>query len=179
MTRVTRRGPRSLAALFVASLGGSILGGSAGCSGSDQPSAVASAVPEPIADHECGACGMIVREEPSPRGQLVHRDGTHVWFCSIADVVAYMGAPSPHGRVEHVWVETLPAEVDPTQNDAAPRPWAEAVQAHYVTGVLRERVMGQAVLVFASEADARAAASRLGGRVTPWTDVVTALGGTP
>jgi nitrous oxide reductase accessory protein NosL len=151
----------------------------AACGGQEQASHGAAAQPEPIADHECGACGMIVREQPSPRGQVVHRDGTHVWLCSLADVVAYAAAPSPHGRVEQVWVETLAADVDPAANEVAQRPWARAAEAHYVLGVERDSVMGTAVLAFASAADASAAAARLGGRAASWDEIVRALGGTP
>jgi copper chaperone NosL len=150
-----------------------------GCSGSGGQAAEAPVTAEPLGDHECGACGMIVREEPSPRAQLVHRDGTHVWFCSMTDVVAYMGAPSPHGAVRAVWVESLDVTVDPAADEVAARPWLRAADASYVLGVTRERVMGQAVLSFASEADATASAARLGGRVATWSEVVVALGGVP
>lgn len=150
-----------------------------GCDAGSETSTSRETQPEPIGDHECGACGMIVREEPSPRAQLVHRDGTHVWFCSIADEVAYASAPSPHGRVETVWVETLPADVDPMTFDASARPWARVESATFVLGVTRERVMGVPVLAFGSNEDARAAATRLGGRVSSWDQVVVALHGTP
>ncbi len=149
------------------------------CGGDEGPGAGATAAPEPIADHDCGACGMIVREQPSPRAQVVHRDGTHVWFCSIADVVAYLGSPSGHGRIEQIWVETLAPDTDPAANDVAERPWTHAGDAAFVLGVERERVMGTAVLAFATRADAEAAAGRLGARAASWDEVVTALGGTP
>ena len=148
-----------------------------GCGGEEAGSRAETAQPEPIADHECGACGMIVREQPSPRGQVVHHDGTHVWLCSLADLVAYSAAPSPHGRVEHQWVETLEADVDLDVNDVAPRPWVQVADARFVLGVERESVMGTAALVFASAADAGSAAARLHGRVVGWDDVVQALGG--
>lgn len=150
-----------------------------GCGGEEGPGAGATAVPEPIADHDCGACGMIVREQPSPRAQIVHRDGTHVWFCSIADVVAYLGAPSPHGRIEQIWVETLPVDADPAANDVAERPWRRAQDAAFVLGVERGSVMGTPVLAYATSADSAAAASRLGGRAVGWDEVVRTLGGSP
>lgn len=152
---------------------------SAGCGGREQEAPGEAAQPEPIADHECGACGMIVREQPSPRGQVVHRDGTHVWLCSLADVVAYAAAPSPHGRVEQIWVETLAVDVDPARDELVERPWARAEGAHFVLGIERESVMGTPVLAFASATDASAAAERLHARVAGWDEVVRALGGSP
>jgi nitrous oxide reductase accessory protein NosL len=148
------------------------------CGGHDPAIPSGPAQPEPIAEHDCAACGMIVREQPSPRGQVVHHDGEHAWFCSIGDLVAYLGAPSPHGRVVEVWVETQPADVDPGANDVSERPWAQAAGAFFVLGIERERVMGAGVLAFASESDARAAAARLGGRMVRWDELVPALGGT-
>ncbi len=164
-------------ALVLLSVSAGVSGGA--CGGEQSASSGAAARPEPIAEHDCASCGMIVREQPSPRGQVVHRDGTHEWFCSIADVVAYVGAPSPHGRIEHVWVETQAVDVDPAANATADLPWMPAADAFFVLGVERERVMGPGVLVFASEADARSAAERLHGRMARWDEVVTALGGTP
>jgi copper chaperone NosL len=151
----------------------------AACGGEERASAGASAHAEPIAEHECGSCGMIVREQPAPRAQVVHRDGTHAWFCSVGDVVAYLGAPSPHGRIEHVWVEVVEADVDLASTDVSEGTWVESTSAHYVLGVARPNVMGTPVLAFASAADAASAASRLGGRPASWSEVVTALGGTP
>lgn len=176
MLRILRRKLRASRAWWA--LGGLMVCVMPSCE--EREAEVASAVvAEPMADHECGACGMIVREEPSPRAQLVHRDGTHVWFCSIADVVAYMGAPSPHGRIQALWVETLDVAVEPSANGVAARPWMRAEEATFVLGVPRERVMGQAVLTFASATDASSAAARLGGSVVAWSDVVVALGGVP
>lgn len=157
----------------------SVAGVALGCGGEGDRSGGSAAQPEPIADHECGACGMIVREQPSPRGQVVHHDGTHVWLCSLADLVAYSSAPSPHGRVEERWVETLAVDVDPAADDVAQRPWARVTDAHFVLGVQRDSVMGTAVLAFASDADAAAAASRLQGRAVAWDEVARALGGAP
>lgn len=149
----------------------------AGCAGAAESSAGALAAPRSIADHECASCGMIVREQPAPRAQVVHRDGTHEWFCSIADLVAYRGSPSPHGRIEHTWVEILPPEVDPAVHDMSEARWVEVERAGFVLGVERNMVMGTPVLSFATEADARAAAERLRGRAASWDETERELGG--
>ena len=54
----------------------------AACSRGGASSAVERAAKDFDGD-ECAACGMIVREQPSPRAQAVHRDGERVYFCSI------------------------------------------------------------------------------------------------
>lgn len=150
-----------------------------GCGARGDTSLAATAPAESFADHECGTCGMIVREQPSPRAQVVHRDGTHAWFCSMADLVAYLDAPSTHGRIEQVWVETLPADTDPASANLEEHPWAHASEAFFVVGIDRVGVMGTPVLAFATEADADGAAGRLRGHAARWSEVVTMLGGTP
>lgn len=148
-----------------------------GCGVGASVEATRAHAPEPYADHECAACGMIVREQLSPRAQVAHRDGTHAWLCSIADAAAYVAAPSPHGRIEQIWVETLASDVDIAAGETAPRPWAEASSAWFVLGVERMGVMGAPVLVFGCEADARAASARLGGRIARWDALMSELGG--
>ena len=113
---------------------------------------------------ECAACGMIVREQPAPRAQLVHRDGERAFFCSIGDMVAYRAGPSPHGEVVATYVEVLPADADPATNDTARRPWMEAERAGFVLGVPRRQIMGEPVLVYSTRDEAESAATRYGGR---------------
>lgn len=148
-----------------------------GCAGAEGGASMENASPAPIGEHECASCGMIVREQPSPRAQLIHRDGTRAWFCSIADVVAYEAAPSRHGRIERTWVEVLPPELDPAVNDAAERPWIEADRVHFVLGVPRDLIMGTPALAYGSEGDARGAMERVGGRAARWDEVRRELGG--
>jgi copper chaperone NosL len=142
-----------------------------GCSKSSTTAAAADHHAEPIDGQECAACGMIVREQSAARAQLVHRDGTRQFFCSIADLLAYLEAPSPHGSVSVVYIETLDPSADPREFSVAPRPWVEAAAAHYVTGVPKPRVMGRPVLAFETAQQAEAAASRYGGTVVAWADL--------
>ncbi len=121
-------------------------------------SATASASPELLDAQECDACGMLVNEQPSPRGQVIYRDGTHAHFCSIGDLLVALEARSPHGSAEHVFVESLPVDFDPRTSSTTPLPWMVAEEGTYVVGVSRERVMGVPVLSFASSDHAAAVA---------------------
>lgn len=140
----------------------------AGCSRGAGAIASVDLQPEAIDGHECGACGMIVREQSAARGQLVHRDGTRQFFCSIGDLLAYLEAPSPHGAVLATFVETLDPGTDPREFSVAARPWVPAASAHYVTGVPKPRVMGRPVLVFETEGQARSVGERYSGTVVSW-----------
>lgn len=127
--------------------------------------------------HECASCGMIIREQPSPRGQLVHRDGTRAFFCSLADLAAYHDMPSPHGRVLGAWVEALPVELDPAAHDVTEQAWIDVNAAHFVVGVAPRRVMGTPALTYESADDASRVAARSGGRALRWQEAMRALGG--
>jgi len=129
-------------------------------SGGDEGTDGAAVRPAPLADQAGAVCGMLVREQPAPRAQVVHGDGARAFLCSIGDLLVHLDAPSPHGREEAVFVEVLdPAEAPGAIGDA-PRPWLRAVEAAYVVGVERTGIMGEPVLVYADMATAREVASR-------------------
>jgi len=58
-------------------------------------------------DQEDEVCGMLVREQSAPRSQVVHRDGSRFFFCSLSDLLVHLDAPSPHGRADVTFVEVL------------------------------------------------------------------------
>lgn len=120
---------------------------------------------------ECAACGMIVREQPSPRAQAVHRDGERAFLCSIGEALNYVAAPSPHGAIVATYVEVLAPDANPAANSAERRPWMPAERAVFVVGIARPRVMGRPVLAYGSREDASQAATRLGGRVATWSQL--------
>ncbi len=129
-----------------------------------------------IGPHECAACGMVVAEQPFPRGQLVHRDGTRAFFCSLGDLVQYLQAPSPHGKPAGVFVEVAPPTLDPATPATDPQPWRPAEEARYLLGAERRGIMGPPVLSFASARDADAARARLGPlKPHTWSSLVPAV----
>ena len=150
--------------LLVGTLG---LGLGLGC-GTSSTAAVDTA-PTPLVAASCEVCGMMVSEQPSPRAQLVYRDGTHAHFCSMGELRATVQARSPHGEPVALYVEALPADFDPAANQTAPLPWVPAESAHYLTGADRPLVMGVPVLSFADAESAELLAARPGLSETTWT----------
>lgn len=143
----------------------------AGCDGDSSHDAPADTKPMAIQHAECAVCGMLVREQPAPRAQLVHRDGARRQFCSIADLLSYLQAPSPHGRVEAIYVERMDSEADPRELSTQPRRWLVAEGAFYVRGIPRPRIMGEPFLVFESRQVAEAVARRHAGEVLTWSQL--------
>lgn len=124
---------------------------------------------ENFAGHACGACSMIVRDQSSPRGQIVHRDGTRTYLCSIADMLTYLLAPSPHGKAKAIYVETLDPKEDPRAFSKPQRPWRDSEKSFYVLGVDKPRVMGKPVLVYETMAQAKVVADKYKGKVVGWS----------
>ncbi|MCB9556605.1 MAG: nitrous oxide reductase accessory protein NosL [Deltaproteobacteria bacterium] len=124
---------------------------------------------------ECAACSMVVREQPAPRAQLVHRDGTRQFFCSIGDLAQYLRAPSKHGPVEAVFVEALDSAADPKKTTRTLHPWIAAKDASYVVGVDRPGIMGKPVLVYRREADAKRVADAHGAKLLVYDKLSRAL----
>ncbi|MCB9738698.1 MAG: nitrous oxide reductase accessory protein NosL [Deltaproteobacteria bacterium] len=139
-----------------------------GCEKAPDAAPAASAAPQGLTDAMCGACGMVVAEQPSPRGQLVYRDGHHVHACSLGDLALLVASPSPHGKPVAVFVEPQDALPDPMAVDRAAQPQLAAASLHYVTGVQRRGIMGTPLLAFRDRARAEAAARAHGGSVVDW-----------
>ncbi len=130
--------------------------------------------PSPIAMDEaaCSVCGMLVAEQPSPRGQVVYKNGRHHHLCSLSELRAEVQNASPFGEPIAVYVEALPNDFDPTRMETHELPWIAANEAHYVGGVSRPRVMGIPLLSYAEEDVAQDVAARLGAKPISWQAVV-------
>ncbi len=122
---------------------------------------------QPIGLAECAVCGMVVAEQPAPRGQAVHRDGTRAHLCSLGDLRAYVQVPNPRGAPLAIYVETLPA--DDLALTTAPHAWTPADAAHYVSAPDRGTIMGHPLLAFADRTLAESVAAATSQSVLTWT----------
>jgi copper chaperone NosL len=143
-----------------------------GCSQSNGASGTATAPAPSDADVEtCSACGMVVREQPAPRGQVVHRDGTRAFFCSVGDLLQYLEIPSPHGKPTAVYSEAMPPEHTLTDLDTEWKPWTAVGDLAFVTDISREGVMGKPVMAYATREAAEKSAATFGGKVKSFTEL--------
>ncbi len=138
------------------------------CGKSKSDEAVVDHHPTHIDHQECAACGMVVREQPSPRAQLIHRDGTHLHFCSVSDMLTYLDAPSSHGDAVSLYVESLDNVSDPIVNQTEELPWIPAKESSYVIGVKKQRIMGRPILSYSTKEFADKAAKATSGSVVDW-----------
>ncbi|CAM2069397.1 Nitrous oxide reductase accessory protein NosL [Sulfidibacter corallicola] len=129
-------------------LSGVLLATLLGCTVAESTAATVEASAEAIGPAECAACGMVVREQPAPRGQVVHRDGTRKHFCAVGDLVIYLEEPSPHGSVTHIFFEYFEPQTPIAEMGTAPRPWLKADEGAYIIAPDRQGIMGTPVLVY-------------------------------
>ncbi len=129
---------------------------------------------EALAEQECAVCGMLVRDRSAPRGQVVHRDGSRFFLCSVGDLMVHLSSPSPHGRAAGIFVEVMEPEEDPALSLTDRHPWVAAADGFHVVGVERSRIMGRPVLVYSDRRSANAVASRYpGARVVDFAELET------
>lgn len=147
----------------------------AACGSNESSTTAVDTSAQPIAAHECAACGMIVREQPAPRAELVHHDGTRAYFCAIADLITYMEAPSPHGRPVAIYVEVMEDDAAPDDLSTDVRPLRPADDVSFVYGGMSRPVMGEPVLTFTTRAAADRAAARLHAHATDFPGLKRAL----
>jgi nitrous oxide reductase accessory protein NosL len=110
--------------------------------------------PQDLAGQECAVCGMTARLQSAPRAQAIHRDGSQLFFCSIGDLLVHRSAPSPHGKVVAIFVESMQASEEPGLSHVDPHPWIAAAEATFVVGIERPGIMGKPVLVYRDVAEA-------------------------
>ena len=130
--------------------------------------------PKAFHKHSCAACGMIIREQSAPRGQIVYRGGKHHFFCSISDMMTTLEMPSRHGKPLAVYTEVMDPHVHPNKFVTAGQTWVKATDAHYLLGYKKVRVMGVPVLVYQTKQDAQQIAKKYKASVYSWQNFLPA-----
>lgn len=113
----------------------------------------------------CAACGMVVREQPSPRGQAIYRDGSREFLCSTGDLVQFLAVPSARGKPIAIYAEVMPDDHEADTRDTGWQPWVEAAELFFVIGIERDAVMGNPALTFNTQEAAEKVAKKLTGKV--------------
>lgn len=112
---------------------------------------------------ECHLCGMIIEEQPGPKGQLyLSRETQARKFCSVAEMFTFLLQPEHVERIGAAYVHDVAAGSWAAPSDDA---FVPAREAWYVLGHDLEGSMGHALASFRQQADAEAFAQEHGGRV--------------
>ncbi len=146
-----------------------------GCDGNDQQARNLEDLHRAAAldpSHECAVCGMYVMNQAAPRAQILHRNGERVFFCSIGDMLVYNQTPSPLGKPEKIWVEAVGKDMQLEITGPEGDPWIDHEEAHYVTGIQREMVMGYPVIALQSKVDSEYLQKLNGGQLANWEQLL-------
>jgi nitrous oxide reductase accessory protein NosL len=167
---LSRAKPSIRATALAAFLGAFVL---AGCpSGDTESDLERSKGPLSLANTEGAVCGMVVSEQPAPRAQVVHRDGTRLYLCGIADLLVHLEAPSPHGIPADIYVELMEADEDPREISFAEHEWIRAERALYRIGDERPRlIMGVPIMVYRDRPTAEAAIAHGPTEILDWGEL--------
>ena len=133
----------------------------AGCpAGDGARDAASSDGPQSLAGTEGAVCGMFVSEQPAPRAQVLHRDGTRLFLCGITDLLVHLDARSPHGEPVDIYVEAMEIDEDPREIQLGEHEWIRAEDALYRIGDERPQlIMGEPVMVYRDRTTAENAIS--------------------
>jgi len=116
--------------------------------------------PQSMLGTEGAVCSMVVSEQPAPRAQVLHRDGTRLFLCGIADLLIHLDSPSPHGMPVEIYVEAMEIDEDPREISRGEHEWIRAESAIYRIGDERPPIiMGAPVMVYRDREEAGEAIS--------------------
>lgn len=137
-------------------------------------SAAVTLAPVPIqAGDECTVCGMLIRGQPGPKGEVFLRGAERpAKFCSTTDMFAYILQPEHSGRVAQAYVHDMAATDWNTPSDDA---FVVASDAWFVVGHELSGGMGHTLASFREQAAAERFIANYGGRVLAFGDVTLAV----
>lgn len=137
---------------------------------SDGPERAVAQNPVPIEPgDECHLCGMIIDEQPGPKGELYVRGDTAARkFCSVAEMFTFLLQPEHRERIGAAYVHDVAAGSWAAPNDDA---FVPAREAWYVLGHHQASSMGHALASFRQRTDAEAFVEAHGGRLLSFEQI--------
>lgn len=112
-------------------------------------------------DAACALDGMLLATHDGPKGQILRRDGTRLYYCDTKETVAEWLDPVRRNRMKGMWFQTL--EDGPWE--AHVDGWAAADSLFFVVGSRRSGSMGPTLVPFRTSAAAEEFAQLHGGRI--------------
>lgn len=146
----------SLATLLLAVL--------AACGGQQQTAALPIDISK---DTACSLDGMLLADYPGPKAQIHYEQGGPDFFCDTMEMFSIYLRPEQSRRVKALYVQDM-GQADWAHPEGH---WIDARGAFYVHGSRKRGSMGPTLASFAREEDARAFATREGGKVLRFAEV--------
>ena len=141
----------------------------AGCSGEAPPPTV---TPVALSETAIGHyCGMVLREHPGPKGQIILADSSDpVWFSSVRDTVAFTMLPEEPKNIAAVYVSDMAAAQ--SWEEPGVENWIDAKRAFFVIGSAMRGGMGaEEAVPFSTDSAANDFVLQHGGVVVGFPDI--------
>jgi copper chaperone NosL len=126
---------------------------------------------DPADDAACALDGMVLKDFPGPKAQIVYQDGQIAVFCSLTELFEVLYSGESKRAIQALYVQDM-GQADWQQ----PRGhWIDARKALFVVGSRKMGAMGPTFGAFAQQQDAQAFSAREGGRVLQFSEMSPAI----
>jgi copper chaperone NosL len=126
---------------------------------------------EPADDTACALDGMLLKDFPGPKAQILYAEGKPDFFCDLMDLFATVLAPEQKRHVAAMFVQ----DMGKTDWDHPQGNWIDAKTALYVVGSKKAGSMGPTFGSFSDRQDAEAFMNKEGGRIVRFDEITPGL----
>jgi copper chaperone NosL len=126
---------------------------------------------EPGGDTACALDGMLLKDFPGPKAQIVYAEGKPDFFCDLMDLFSTVLVPEQKRRVAAMFVQ----DMGKTGWEHPQGNWIDAKTAIYVAGSKKLGSMGTTFGSFANMQDAQAFMKTEGGKIVRFDQITPEL----
>jgi len=118
-------------------------------------------------DEVCMLDGMILRDHPGPKGQIIFKNGEPHFFCDTKGLISTLYDPNYKVKIKQAFVQDFGNREWGSYKDN----WIDVKQAFFVMDSSRFGAMGPTLATFASRTDADNFAKEFGGSVLAFSEL--------
>lgn len=122
---------------------------------------------EPDADTACALDGMILKDYPGPKAQILYAEGKPDFFCDLMELFRVLLMPEQKRQISALYVQDM-GKTDWAQPVGH---WIDAKKAFYVVGSKKAGSMGPTFGTFGNEQDAHTFMQQEGGRILSFDQI--------
>jgi copper chaperone NosL len=126
---------------------------------------------EPNGDTACAVDGMLLKDFPGPKAQIIYAEGKPDFFCDLMDLFSMVLSPEQKRKVAAVFVQ----DMGKTDWDHPQGNWIDAKTAIYVAGSKKPGSMGMTFGSFSKMQDAQSFVKAEGGKIVRFDQITPDL----
>ncbi len=116
---------------------------------------------EPTRSTTCSLDGMLLKDYPGPKGQILYDNGEREFYCDTVELLSIYLRPEQQKRIRALYTQDMGKTEwrEPHDN------WIDATKAYYVRGSDLHGSMGPTFATFSNQSDAEAFIRKHGGKL--------------